>query len=129
MSTELNESQANRVYSFYASCLKNAGRYRNRKSALDTTVRKFNIPYREAREIIETKTALNLGLDPKEYRTEQAAKRRDKVTEWQRERDSHIAAGRMSADSTANPFSVTHSLKMTEEHLARVAVILAAKQN
>lgn len=127
MSTLLTEPQENRVYSFYASCLKNAGRYRNRKNALDSTVRKFNIPYREARAIIETHTALNLGLDPESYRSEQAEKRQQKVTDWQKERDAHIANGHMAADSTRNPFDVTDSLKWREEHLARVAAILAAK--
>lgn len=129
MSTTLNESQEKRVYSFYAASLKSAGRYRNRKTALDSTVRQFKISYREAREIIETQTALNLGLDPQEYRTEQAAKRSDKVTEWQRVRDGHIAAGRMTADSTQNPFEVTSRMMAHEAHLARVAAILAAKQN
>lgn len=127
MSTTLNEAQANRVYSFYSACVNKNSRYRNRKTALDTTVRQFKISYSEAREIIETRTAKNLGVDPARYRAEQAAKRHGKVTAWQKERDAHIASGRMTADSTANPFDVTGRMLAHDAHLARVAVILSGK--
>jgi hypothetical protein len=126
MSTVLTESEQNRVYSFYAASLKSAGRNRNRKTALDSVVKRFGISYKVAREIIETNTAKNLGVDPEQYRKEQVAKRQGKVSEWQRKRDAHIAAGRMSQDSTENPFAVTNRMAMTAAHLARVEAILSS---
>lgn len=120
-------SMENRVYSFYAAKVAKPSSMRNRKTALDTTVRTFGISYQRAREIIETRTAQNLGMNPEEYRRQNEEKRQAKRVAWDTERAALIAEGHMAEESKDNPHSIRSRLIWHAEHCERVAALEAER--
>lgn len=80
-------------------------RHRSHKSdALMQTAKLWKMPIREIRLIIEAGEAAKLGVDARTYSIEKAVERSEKTTEWQKERDAHIArCAKLGLDENANP--------------------------
>lgn len=85
------EARNRRICATYNSLRSKPFKHSNKRGhkadALMQTARTWKMPIREVRDIIETATAVKLGVDPKAYKTEKAVERYNKTTEWQRETD------------------------------------------